>query len=335
MKILNLCMRDYAGAAWSLSHALNKVYPEHRSINLAGLSNIYNYPRMAEMRDYDLSTCRQLTYGSDVVVFHSVLKPYFDGLALNPRKLKKTKKLLYFHGSEMRNNGDALIKQAHELLGDFEILVSTPDLTFFTDEPVHYMPVCRSFTEIRRKYTMCNQDKRALHAFWRGASQLKDAQSKVIFSHAPSDEYKKGSPTFYRVITDVMKQLPQVNFQNIKNQPWDSCLRFLSHSDVYFDSDAPFLYCYGAVSVEASTFKIPVVTRLSQEVIDRMEKLTGLNSPFVTFVDENDLFVKAYRLGSEPKLRRRFGELAYKYCRAIHDEKPVAQKFMNVIEEMD
>lgn len=328
-------MRDFAGAAYALSHAINKQNPEHASINLRGLGNIYNYPRIAEMRDYDVPSCRQMVYKSDVVVFHSVVKPYYEGLNLDPKKVKDKKKLLYFHGTEMRKAGDKIIGQAKQLMGDFEILVSTPDLFFYTDEKVHWMPVCRSFTEIRRKYMMCNQDKQALQTFWGSIEKFKHAKRKVIFTHAPSDEYKKGSPLFYRVITRVMKDLPQVNFQSVKNQPWDSCLRFLSHADVYFDSNAPFEYAYGAVSVEASIFRIPVVTKLSNTVIQKIKELTGLKSPFITFTDEDDLYPRAFRLGADAKLRRKFGKMTYEYCRAVHDEKPVAERFLKIVDGMD
>jgi len=30
-----------------------------------------------------------------------------------------------------------------------------------------------------------------------------------------------------------------------------------------------------------------------------------------------------------------FGNLNYKYCKALHDEKPVVERFWQIVEEMD
>jgi len=295
---------------------------------LRGIGSAFNYPFIAEMRDYDVDLCRKMVYNSDVIVFHSAVLPYYQGLNLERDKLEGKKKLLYFHGSEMRERGDTLTKQADEIMGTHQSVISTPDLFNYASEPVKWLPVCRSFSEIRHRYGICSQDLHALEKY-----QVK--KKKVLFCHAPTDEYKKGTATFKRVITQVMNKLPSINFLRISGQPWDSCLRFLSKADVYFDADAPFEYAYGAVSVEASIFHTPVVTKLSQPVIDRIHKETGLKSPFITFVDEDDLLVKAFHLGRDAGVRSQFGKLTYQYCKAVHDEKPVADRFIKIIEEMD
>ena len=46
--------------------------------------------------------------------------------------------------------------------------------------------------------------------------------------------------------------------------------------------------------------------------------------------DEEELLQRSYDLVHEPHLRRRFGNIAYNYCRAVHDEKPVAERFLKL-----
>lgn len=328
MKILNLSFQDFAGVAYTLSHAMNKHHPEHSTINLRALGSFYNYPTIAEMRDYDIKLCKKIVMKADVVLFHSVVKPFFKALNLKPKDLDGKKKIVYFLGSELRNLGTQLTDQAKEYLNTYQGLVDIPDLFFYTKEKVKWLPSCRSFSEISNMYAKCNQDSKALKAF-------EVPRKKVIFCHAPSDEYKKGTATFSRVITEIMKLLPQVNYLPVRNQTWAACLQALSGSDVVFDSDPPFEYSYGMISVEASIFKIPVVTKISNRVIQKIYDETGLKSPFITFTNEDDLFEKAYLLGRDAEKRRMFGDLVYKYCKALHDEKPVSDKFLKIIGEMD
>jgi hypothetical protein len=306
---------------------MNKYHPEHSTINLRSHSS-FSYPTIAEMRDYDIKLCKKIIMKADVIVFHSTIKPLFQGLHFKPKDLEGKKKIIYFLGTELRQIGTQLFEQAREYLGDFQALIDIPDLFFYTKEKVKWLPSCRSFSEISHMYGRCNQDTKALE-------QFAVPRKKVIFCHAPSDEYKKGTATFNKVITDVMKLNPTVNYLPIRNQTWANCLQSLSMADVVFDSDPPFEYSYGMIAVEASIFKIPVVTKISNRVIQKIHEETGLKSPFITFSDETDLFEKAYRLGKEEETRRMFGEMCYKYCKKLHDEKPVANKFLRIIEEMD
>lgn len=327
MKILNLSFSDFGGVAFTLSHAMNKYHPEHSTINLRSHSS-FNYPTIAEMRDYDLKLCRKIIMKADVILFHSAIRPFFQGLHFKPKDIRDKKKIIYFLGSELRQVGPQLFDQARKYLGNFQALIDIPDLFFYTKEKVKWLPSCRSFSEISNMYGRCNQDTKALE-------QFEVPRKKVIFCHAPSDEYKKGTESFSKVITDVMKLNPNVNYMPIRNQTWASCLQSLSMADVVFDSDPPFEYSYGMISVEASIFKIPVVTKISNRVIKKIHEETGLNSPFITFRDEDDLFEKAYRLGKDEETRRMFGEMTYRYCKRLHDEKPVADKLLRIIGEMD
>jgi hypothetical protein len=319
MKIINISFADASAAAYTLSHAINKC-SEHQAMNLRGTDNYLTYPTLASMRDFTEEACREMLYDADAIVFHSTVKQFLQGLNLDPQKLESKKKLVYFHGSELRSFGNSLIKQIDECLDNYTKLVSTPDLLEFAPD-AHWMPVCRSFSEIRRKYSLCNQDRQALKTF--------GVHKRVVnFAHAPTSEAKKGSPIFYRTVTKLVKANPDICYTSIKGQPWDACLRKMSNVDVFLDQ--ALIGSYGAAAVEASIFKIPVVCKISSDVGQHIKTETGLDSPFITFSDEDDLTAKLYLLAERPKLRRMFGLNVYRFCKAIHDDKPVAERFLKL-----
>jgi len=337
MKIINLCYHDFGGGAYCLSHAINKV-TKHQAINLRSTGDYLSFPTIASMADYTVSECRRMIYKADVVIYHTVIQPYFDGLQLDPAKLRDKKNILFFHGTEIRGQGTelnpfgaGLLKEADELLGEgnYQILVSTPDLLYHTPEGAKWLPTVRSFTEIRQQYALCNQDTRALETFI-------PSKKKVVFAHAPTHERKKGSSLFYRVMTQLIKTMPQVHFLTIRHQPWSRVLQLFRSIDVIFDKNPPVEdTSYGNIAVEASVFKIPTVTKLTPKMIKLLKQETGLDSPFVTFDDEVDLTSRVLRLAQDHKLRRMLGNVAYKYCKAVHDEKPVVERFFKILEEMN
>ena len=104
---------------------------------------------------------------------------------------------------------------------------------------------------------------------------------------------------------------------------------------MYFDQDPPFITSYGTLSVENAIFHTPVVTKLTKQVTDIMQRETGFKNPFITFTDEDDLLAKAYYLAENVKVRRMFGNMMYRYCKAVHDEKPVVKKFFEIVDAMD
>jgi len=60
-----------------------------------------------------------------------------------------------------------------------------------------------------------------------------------------------------------------------------------------------------------------------------------LHTPFIVWRDEDDLLDKVCRLAADQKLRRRLGDLNYQYCKRLHDERPVAERFLKILEEMN
>ena len=334
MKILNVSFADSAGAAFGLCHALNKE--GYSAVNLRSNDNYLNYPTIANMRNYDMETVRRMILKTDVLVFHTAMAPLIKAFNLAPndmsleenRIMAEKKKLIYFHGSDCRQYGEEILEQADYYWGDYEILVSTPDLlSYVQDHADHanWLPVARSFTEISSKYGLSWEDKVALDRF--GEPFL-----KTILGHAPTNPEIKGTHIFLRVITKVVEKMPNGMYLPIQMMPWDSCLRTMASMDIFYDQC--LLGAYGTAAVEASIFKMPVVCLLKPEVQQIMEKESGLSSPFIQFASEDELEYISIKLCEEPDLRKKFGESAYDYCRAMHDEAPVVTRFMDIVAKM-
>lgn len=338
VKILNLSFEDSAGAAYTLSHALNKV-DGISAINLRSNDNYIGYPTIAEVRHYNEASCRQMVYDADVVVFHTAVLPFYSALHLDKQRMLDKKKLLYFHGSDCRTFGDQIMKQADEWMGKHEILVSTPDLKLQYAPSAHWMPVARSFSEIKREYSLCNQDMHALKAF-------KAEKTKVLLGHAPTSQARKGSDIFYKVITELVESFPNAEYVGIQNQPWSNCLRQMSRLSIFYDQC--LIGAYGLAAVEAAIFKVPVFCLLDPDVMKMMEVESGLPNPFIQFAnqvasvekhelipDTDILRTQSFMLVDNPKLRRKFGAMAYEYCKKMHDEDAVAKRFLKIVEGMD
>ena len=325
MKIMNLSFADSAGAAYTLAHALNKE-PNIQAINLRANNNYIDYPTISEMRYYSEEAAREMVYGSDVLVLHTAVQPFFTGLHLDKNRIKGKRVLLYFHGSDARTYGKAIIKQADDLLGTggYEVLVSTPDLLELLPQ-AQWMPVARSFTETRMRYGLDNRDARALAAF-------KGGIKKTIVSHAPTSQERKGSALFYMVITEMIQAFPQVEYQVIQQMTWDQAQRAMSRVSIFFDQH--LLGAYGLAGVEASIFKAAVFCKLKPSVIEAMEKQTGQKNPFIQWDTDDELRQQAFTLVTDKKLRDKFGQMAYDYSKAVHDEAPVAAKFLKIVEAM-
>jgi len=314
-----------AGSGYTLSHALNKV-PGIQSINLRSSNNYIDYPSIAEMRFYKEEQCRKMIEQADVIVFHTAINPYISAFHLTKEVLAKKKKLLYFHGSDCRHYGTQIIAQADELFGKdaYKVLVSTPDLQSIVPEAV-WMPVARSFSEMYKQYALCNQDTRALQSF--GASV-----DKIVLAHAPTNPEVKGSQLFFKVITELITAYKNAEFLPIQNMSHDQAMRAIARSDIFFDQHK--LGAYGLAAVEASIFKEAIFVRLDAPVIEAMERESGLKNPFIQWIDEDQLRERAATLCEHPKLIRRFGTKTYEYCKKMHDELPVAQRFLKVVEAM-
>lgn len=338
MKIVIPSIRDTGGTGWTLAHAINTVCKgEHQAIDLTAQKSYINYPTMAHMGDYTKLQIRKMIYKADTIVFLGSFRPIFDGLKLSRRRLRDKKKLLLFMGSEWRGGRKGILEHIDKYIrGQYKIAVGSPCMMMDAEDEdktpcpkgVEWLPLTRGFTEIAEMYGVCNQDQNALNAF-------ATPRDKVLFMHAPTSEERKGSQTFYYAMTRAQQLVPNLIFTMVRGQPWINCLKSMAVSDLLFDQDPPFPETYGGISVEASIFKLPVISRVSQYAVDFWKRETGLDSPIIQWTDDEDLFTKVYKLATDKALREKFGESTYKFMRALHDEKPVVNRFLKMIEDMN
>jgi hypothetical protein len=335
VKVLNACFTDSGAAAYSLSHALNKV-PGISSINLRTSNSFVNYPTLAEVRYYGEENCKRMIEDSDIIVFQTSVRPFFSALHLDPEKIKKKKLMLYFQGSEARHLGAQIIEDAGKLMGHYQLLVSTPDLLPGCNEALEkvfpgegrkaiWLPVARDFQQLKAQFGMAPRDRKALKQ-WKGVAR------KTVICHAPTNLEIKGSAQFYPVITELVETLQEVEFLSIKDVPWDTCMRLLSTIDILYDQCV--LGGYGMISVEASIWGTSIFCKLLPEVITVMQKESGVPQPFIQWETPDDLRTQSFMLAQEPKLRKKFGTLAWNYCWTMHDDLNVAERFLKIADQM-
>ena len=335
MNIIIPSIRDTGGTGWNLAHAINNV-SEHRAIDITAQKSYINYPTMCHMGDYSKALVRKMIYKADTVAIVGSFRPLFDGLNLKPKKLEDKKKLLIFMGSEWRNGRAGLLQHADKYMrGPYKMIVGSPCMMMPGEDEdktpcpssVEWLPLTRGFTDIRAMYGMCNQDKQAIDTF--GATR-----DKVAFMHAPTSEERKGSQTFYYAMTRAQQLNKKLIFSMIRGQPWINCLKSMAVSDLLFDQNPPFPETYGGIAVEASIFKLPIISRISQYAMEFWKKETGLDCPVIQWKDDDELFKKVYYLSKDRELREKLGDECHRFMKTLHDEKPVVDRFFKLIEDM-
>lgn len=341
MKILVLAVRDTGGTGYTLCHAINNQ-TNHQAVNVRGMNNFINYPTICEMGNYNRSRIREMAYKADVILFLGAMAPFYKSLRLIRKKMRDTKKILLCMGSEWRYGREQLIEQADHYLRDYKIALGGADMFLPLDvtqpdgtvkhleeagDDVEYIPVVRSFDELFDRYGISKRDYEALQSF-------DVPEKKVSFVHAPTSEANKGSPLFYKVATRAMQRCPNMVFKTVWQQPWASTLSTIAGCGALYDQAPPFPTAYGALSIEAGVFSKPSFTQIDPRCRAFIKRRTGLDTPFIAFNDEEELYERTVMIASDPKIRRMFGELNYKYCRALHDEKPVVERFLKIVEKM-
>jgi hypothetical protein len=324
MHILNLSVEDMAGAAYTLSHAINKTQAgKHSAVAMTMVKNYINYPTMAYGKNYTADEIKKIIDAADTIVFHTAIIPYVSAFQLSKETLKDKKCLLYFHGTDCRQYGKAIISQAREHLPNFDVLVSTPDLLENIPEAA-WMPVCRSFSEISERY------QKKIKADLDAMDALNVTQSKVNLCHAPTNTARKGSDLFYKIITELVQSSPDIDYIPIQNMSWDSCLSEMSRAQIYYDQH--LIGAYGTSAVEASIFKAAVFCKLSTNVQDILKSQVGASAPFIQWETEQEIREASSALVQDKGLRDKIGEACYKFSKAVHDEKPVAERFIKLVE---
>lgn len=326
MKVLHVGIHDTCGSAYMLCRAINRL-TKHKAVNIRFVNDYMRWPAFIEGSRYSKQDIKKIIYKADVVHFHIHVKPFFSSLGLDPRKFANKKTFVYYHGSMLRWYGDELTKPARELLPDHVITVSTPDLLAYIpkDEEVAWFPVVRPFNFIQSKFGFTAKDVAAARSF--GKPRI------TVFGHPVSNVDKKGSKVFFKALTDLTREKPEVRSDVVMNTPWVACIRKISQMDIVLGCAQPPVY--GLVCVEAAIFKKPAVSFLSPETAALYKQLSGEVPPVITWKDEKDLYGILHVLAENPEIRVKHGEALYKYLRPLHDERPIVNYYLDLINGKD
>jgi len=319
MKMVNIGFRSTAGAGYFLAHAINRR-TKHRAVDVRFITNYIRYPCMVHASDYTKDEIRRMVYKSDVVNFGITAKPLIEGLKIDPRKLEEKTVFVYYHGTQLRVKREKLTKENREVLPDHIPLVSTPDLLEYVEDG-EWMPVCRPFSELKARYGLSRRDRGAVRSFSRKRS--------VIFIHPTTSVEKKGSKTFFRATTNVIRDRPKMRFIAVINTPWSICMRRIGEADVMLAGAA--LGVVSMTAVEASLFSIPVISKLTAESRGRYVEVAGEPPPFVSWSTDGELEDKIGVLAERADVRRMLGSQVHDYLKRFHDEEPVAARYMEII----
>jgi len=254
------------------------------------------------------------------VHFHIHVAPFFTSLRLNPKKFRDKTTLVYYHGTPLRTFKEKLTAEADEFLPGHLTTVSTPDLLQYVKDGF-WLPVCRSFSEIRRAYGKAAEDRKAINSFTR--------KKNVVFGHATSNVEKHGSKLFFKALSNVIRGNMRVRSSIIINTPWDACLRKVSTFDVALGEAV--LGVMQLTQVEAAIFKIPVVSLLTPETRDLYKKLVGEAPPVVSWKNHADLEEKLYLLAERADVRKMLGNQIYEYAKKLHDEEAVVHRYLSIL----
>jgi len=320
MRIVQIGLRETAGSMFFLAHAINKL-TKHRAVNIRFLGSYLRYPAMIDGGEYGRDEVRKMLYKADVVHFHICAHPLFESLQLDPRKFEDKATFLYYHGSQLRTLGDDLTAENREVLPDHVATVSTPDLLDYVEDGV-WLPVIRPFKELEERFGMSRRDERAIRLF--------SKKRQIFFVHPTTGVEKKGSQVFFEAVTKAIRMNEHIRFVSVMNTTWDMCMRRIGMSDVML-GDAK-LGIIQLTAVEAAIFRVPVVSLLTPETRQMYVDQVGEAPPFVSWNSIGDLIDKINVLTEKPDVRKILGQQIHDYLQPLHDERPVVDKYLGLIE---
>lgn len=235
MKILNICIRDYAGIAARLSDAVNK-FTEHNSRQLIMAEHKWGYPY--DILTKDMCKIREWVDWADVVNCWGQTYP-LRVTGKIPEKLIITHVGSYFRNNPKERHDEALKLGATEL-------VCTPDLSIF--EGLRWLPNVVPVDE------------------W---FKMKEKHNgKPIVCQSPSSLEMKRTP-------EILAQLhlkSNIELLIINKTKWRECMKLKSKADIY---TGEFNLGYGMSELEAMAMKIPVITKLKPENEAAVKRAVG------------------------------------------------------------
>jgi len=223
MRILNVCVRDYAGLTIRLTDAINR-YTQHEARQLIMATHKWKYP-------YDIVS----TDGGEIekwINWADVVNCWGQTTPLRVAK-KTPKRLIITHvGSYFRANPGKVHREALTL-GAKE-LVCTPDLLLYF-EGMSWLPSAvplDDWNNMKRKH-----------------------EGKPIVCQSPSSLKRKHT----RKILEQIRLKPNITVDIINRVQWQRCMKRKAVSDIYIGS---YCQHYGVSSLEAWAMGIPVISNI-------------------------------------------------------------------------
>ena len=221
-------------------------------------------------------------HGSDIrfLFNHDIKYAYFNE---EPAFYSKYKK----RAERIINNADGII------LHDYELDAHLPKEIKKSD--IYHVPLRVKVNEIKVNYPD------------------KTKEDKPIIVHAPSSRSKKGTN---QILAALKKVKSEYELVLVEGKTHDEAMEIYSKADIVIDQIS--LGTYGVFAIEAMAMGKPVITYMSDDMIERMpDTLPIISSDF------DSLPSVVEKLINDPQLRYNKGALGRKYVERYHDYKKV------------
>lgn len=235
MRILNICIKDYAGIGIRLNDAINR-FTEHESRQLEMVEHKWSYPHDILTNDRD-EIRKWIDWANVVNCWEQTYPLRLAGKI--PEKLIITFVGSYFRVSPKERHDEALKLGAREL-------VCTPDLSIF--KGLRWLPNAVPVDEWFKMKTR--------HG------------GKPIVCQTPSSQKMKRTPE----ILAQIRRKSNIDLLIVRNTKWQECMKLKSKADIY---TGEFNLGYGMSELEAMAMKIPVITQLKPENEAAVKRVVG------------------------------------------------------------
>jgi hypothetical protein len=218
-------------------------------------------------------------------VFHFAGNSLANGMDIPFWKLLGKKIIIHYHGSEIRNKMQPWFHRFADAT-----FTSTPDLLKFAPGSI-WLP---------NPIDIGN---------YMGATPLPN-----LITHAPSDPKLKGTSE----IIEIMKKLPEVNFDLISGVPYEEALEHYRKATIVIDQIK--IGWYGMVTLECMAIGTPVMCYISDDLKDY------LPNPYPLFItSENTLKSDIEFLLFDENFRKSLIKIGRDYVSNVHDSKNIAK----------
>ena len=294
MKILNICVKDYAGVGIGLTEAIN-AHTDHGARHLCMEPHHFRYKTDLCIKDPD--GMRHWNLWADVVNCHVYPRPLARA-GVRPLPLIMTQ-----HGSYFRSKSEKCRRQNSEW-GVKRTLCTTPDLTKYGAE---WLPTAIPQKKYLRKRRM----------YYR--------QAKRVVCQTPSNPTKKDSAQ----IQELLGGRGDIQVLISHGQPHLRVLQDTAMADIFIDR---FKLGLGVSGLEAAAMGIPVIACSSTEdealIIGEVGYLPYYKAPLRELVAAVDALL------SSESLYREYSDRSLQYIQDFHNYPVVAKRYAAICEEV-